>query len=278
LGLTIAIAAPIFVPLYQLEYAATQGKTVIWAPITLFIVFMLCLPSWLRHVHRCPRPWSQLGLNGGVTGGKAWFIAFAAGWMGVVLLYGLQLLLGWSVWVPPNPADLGRNLLAGLLVGVGVGLAEEIIFRGWLLFELEQDYRPLPALWLNAGLFAIAHYLRPLSEIWATWPQFVGLLILGAALVWARRIPLRGTPSQSTMTTLGPAAGLHGGLVFAYYQVDVNDLVSTTGRVPEWVTGIGGNPLAGLLGLGCLGVIAYTTFTLSRGGEAKGTHSFSDRS
>jgi hypothetical protein len=56
---------------------------------------------------------------------------------------------------------------------------------------------------------------------------------------------------------------LHGGLVFAYYQVDVNDLVVATAQVPEWVTGIGGNPLAGLLGLGFLSVIGGITYVAS---------------
>jgi hypothetical protein len=54
--------------------------------------------------------------------------------------------------------------------------------------------------------------------------------------------------------------GLHGGLVWGYYLVDVADLLDVTGRVPAWVTGVGGNPLAGLLGmtlLGCLAVLLY---------------------
>jgi hypothetical protein len=65
------------------------------------------------------------------------------------------------------------------------------------------------------------------------------------------------------LTTLGYAAGLHGGLVWAYYQVDVNNLVLATDAVPPWITGIGGNPLAGLLGLGLLGAIAYRTYVAS---------------
>ena len=54
-------------------------------------------------------------------------MAFVAGIVGVALLYGLQLLLGWAVWVPPDSA-VGRYVFEGLLVGFGVGLAEELIF------------------------------------------------------------------------------------------------------------------------------------------------------
>lgn len=260
---TVVVAAPLFVPLYQFEYAATQGKTVTWAPIALFSVWVLLLPLWLRLVHQRSRPWQVLGMHRPRAWGSAWLVAFGAGGLAVGLLYGLQLLLGWSAWVGPGPANWPYNLLEGLLVGIGVGLAEELIFRGWMLFEFEQNYSPAVALGLDAGIFAIAHYLRPLSEIWATWPQFLGLLLLGLALVWARRIPVTPVRLRHPGTTLGPAAGLHGGLVFAYYQFDVNDLVSATNRVPEWMTGVGGNPLAGLLGLSLLGAIAYVTYTLS---------------
>ncbi len=237
--LTIAIASPLCVPLYRWEYAATSGQSVIWTPIALLCVFLLGLPYWLQRVHRCSTPWQTLGFCG------------------------VQLLLGWGSWVTPKSAPVVRNLLEGLLVGLGVGFAEEIVFRGWLLFELEQDYSAVVALWINAGLFAIAHYLRPLSEILATWPQFAGLLLLGCVLVWSRRIPIRTRQPPNVIPLLSPAVGLHSGLVFAYYQVDVNDLISASNTVPPWVTGIGGNPLAGVLGFGLLGAIAVGAYTVS---------------
>lgn len=258
----ILLAAPVAWPIYRWEYATTNGQTVIWAPLLLLGLFALCLPLWLRWVHHCPSPWPAIGFQGRYEWGLGWGMAFAAGNIGIVGLYGLQLLLGWSTWQAPDQT-MGRFLAEGLLVGVGVGLAEELIFRGWLLYELEQDCSAAIALWVNALIFAIAHFLRPLSAILATWPQFIGLLLLGAALTWARRIPWVNPRRPATFTTLGPAAGLHGGLVFAYYQVDVNDLVVATGKVPEWVTGIGGNPLAGLLGLCFLGVICGLTYRLS---------------
>lgn len=258
----ILLALPLVVPIYVWEYAATNGKTVIWAPIALLGVFVLCLPQWMRRVHQSSKPWEAIGFSGGRAWWRSWGIAFLAGMLGVALLYGLQLLLGWADWVSPD-ASLRRFLLEGLLVGFGVGLAEELLFRGWLLYELDQDCSALMALGINAGVFAIAHFLRPLADILATWPQFVGLILLGAALVWARRIPLSKHRLSKPITTVGPAAGLHGGLVFAYYQVDVNDLVISTNQVPEWVTGIGNNPLAGLLGLVFLGIICRITYVLS---------------
>ncbi|NEQ47066.1 MAG: CPBP family intramembrane metalloprotease [Leptolyngbya sp. SIOISBB] len=258
----IILAAPIVLPLYHWEYVTTDGQSVIWAPVTLFLTFVICLPLWMRRIHPNCVPWKALGFQRPRRWWRSWGYAFIAGVIGIVLLYGLQLLLGWGNWQIPVQ-NTGRFLLEGSLVGVGVGLAEELLFRGWLLYELEQDCTAAIALWINAVIFAIAHFIRPLSAILATWPQFVGLMLLGAALVWARRIPHTANRGQPNITTLGAAAGLHGGLVFAYYQVDVNDLVVATGQVPEWVTGIDGNPLAGLLGLAFLSVICCVTYRAS---------------
>ncbi len=263
LAAVILIAAPFIIPLYYLESRATDGQSVIGSPIALFVVFALGLPFWGKRIHHLKKPWQALGFGGGLTWWQHWGIAFVLGALGVALLYALQVALGWGVWVTPATDRVFSNLLEGFLVGFGVGIAEELVFRGWLLFELEQDYAPAIALWVNAALFAITHYFRPLSVILTTWPQFLGLLLLGLTLVWARRIPIKSRQTATSRTLLGAAAGLHGGLVWAYYQVDVNDLIVTTGKVPDLLTGIGGNPLAGLLGLGLLSAIAAMVYKAS---------------
>lgn len=261
--MSVLISAPLTIPLYRFEYAATAGKSVIWTPVLLLVIFVLVLPRWMRWIHRSPYPWRILGMVGGVTWVSGWLVSFLVGILGVLTLYGLQVFLGWGVWLWPESSPLFRNFWEGLLVGFGVGLAEELLFRGWMLFELEADSTPPLALLLNAGIFAIAHFLRPLSAILETWPQFLGLFVLGMALVWARRTPILRRDRSTQITTLGPAAGLHGGLVFTYYQFDVNDLVVSSNVVPEWVTGIGGNPLAGVLGLALLSAIAYAAYVTS---------------
>ena len=100
--------------------------------------------------------------------------------------------------------------------------------------------------------FASTHFIKPWPEIVRTFPQFLGLVILGMALVWARRSPGR----FGTSSSLGYPIGLHAGLIWGYYIVNVGGLSEPTGRAPEWITGIDSNPLAGLLGLILLGIIA----------------------
>lgn len=248
----VAIAAPLALPIYQWEYARTAGKSVVWAPATLVLVFVLALPLWGRYGHYLQSPWATLGFVGGARWFRCWLLACLLGVGATLFLFGLYVCLGWAV---PAIAPSGFVILLGeaVLIGLLVGLAEELLFRGWLLFELGQDYGPRLTLWLNALLFAIAHYLRPLEAILETWPQFLGLLLLGLTLVWARRSPLS---RHSPQTSLAWPAGLHAGLVATYYVVEVGNWVEITGRVPAWVTGIGNNPLAGVAGLILLGAIA----------------------
>ena len=137
--------------------------------------------------------------------------------------------------------------MEGLLTACGVSLAEELFFRGWLLTELEKDYSPAVSLWLNAVIFAILHFLKPAAEMLRTLPQFPGLLLLGLILVWAKR---------SHRNCLGICLGLHAGLIWSYYAVNVGELVQYTQRVPLWITGVDGNPLAGILGIGLLVIMA----------------------
>jgi uncharacterized protein len=50
--------------------------------------------------------------------------------------------------------------------------------------------------------------------------------------------------------------------VFGYYVVNVGDMVAYTGRVPEWVTGLNRNPLAG--GVGVLFLMAIALYMRQR--------------
>jgi len=46
--------------------------------------------------------------------------------------------------------------------------------------------------------------------------------------------------------------GIHSGLVWGYYLLKVGGLIIPHKNLSPWLTGIDGNPLAGLLGLGGL--------------------------
>jgi hypothetical protein len=152
----------------------------------------------------------------------------------------VQGMLGWLEWQPIQLLPLLITLLSGLLLGFGVALVEELLFRGWLLNELEAEYPNRIAALGCALIFAIAHFLKPWDQILQSWPQFPGLVLAGVVLIWARW--QRGSG-------LGLPMGLHGGWVWGIAVINSLGWVHYTGLVPEWVTGIGGNPLAGVSGL-----------------------------
>lgn len=146
---------------------------------------------------------------------------------------------GWIDIVQPS-SNLIKIIIEGWCSAVGIAFAEELLFRGWLLDELQRDYGKKICIWVTAIAYAIAHFLKPLEEIMRTAVTFPALVLLGIALVLAK---------YKYGDRLGMSIGIHGGLVWGYYVVNVGQLIEYTNKVPVWVTGIDGNPIAGVMGL-----------------------------
>ena len=262
LGMLAIAWLPLSVPIYLLGYAFDRsGVAEIIALVLLYAGFLWGLPRWGKQIHGWSWPIQRCGLIlQPQTARDAW-LAIAIGVLGVLALFGIEVLFGWAAPSAPSP-KLGQFIAEGLLMAMAVAFAEEMLFRGWLLAELEKDFSSATSLVMNAVFFAIAHFIKPFDEIVRTFPQFLGLVILGIALVWARRSgQQRG---RRTITSLGYPIGLHAGLIWGYYIVNVGGLITYTGRVPEWITGIDKNPLAGLLGLILLGAIAAQFAKIAR--------------
>ncbi len=227
------------------------------ALVTLYGGFIGLSWCWGRWVHRQRHPFYAYGLVFCPRFVTDSLIALCLGCGLVSLLFTTQVLLGVAVFYPKPILAIA---LEGLAVGVGVSIAEELLFRGWLLTELQTSLpRPQAIVW-SSLIFAVAHFIKPLSEILRTSPQFLGLLLLGVILATSRHV----SRCQPGFTSLGLPIGLHGGLVWGYYIVDVGDLIMPSGLAPDWVTGIHGNPLSGVLGLAILGILALFTWSKLR--------------
>lgn len=235
---------PIALPLYA--WLGTDGSLSVVPLVLLYVLFMVWLVPWGRRVHGQAQPLRAHGLGASARYGRELAIGVGVGLVSLGLLFTLEGWLGWLTW-QPAPPTLGRIALEGVLVGLGVGLAEELLFRGWLLDELRYDWGFTPALWASGTIYAALHFIKPWEAIVKELPSFPGLLLLGLTLGWAR---------QRTRGRLGMAIGLHGGLVWGYYLVAVGDLARYTQVVPDWVTGINQNPLAGVAGVVFLCAIA----------------------
>lgn len=57
---------------------------------------------------------------------------------------------------------------------------------------------------------------------------------------------------------MGISIGIHSGLVWGYYIVNVGQMVKYNNLVPSWITGIDKNPIAGVMGISFLLILLYS--------------------
>ena len=197
------------------------------------ILFMLVvggLGLWGRSIHRHLRPYRALGLHHSAPFYREMMVGAVFGWAGGFLPFFIEGWLGWLEWVPVEPIKLLSALVNAMATAIAVGFAEELLFRGWLLEELRLNY----GIWLAGGIATVIY-----AAVHQWGPQFFGLLLVGSILVRAKVL---------TGDRLGLSMGLHSGWVFAISFVNIASAFKTTGAVPDWITGIDGNPLAGMVG------------------------------
>jgi uncharacterized protein len=230
----------------NLEDPSTKNLLSILTMGLLAIEFLAILPWWGRKVYQHPNLYYRYGLVATRENGLLLLKGLGIGLALALCLFSIQGVFGWLTWRSPS-LPIWQLILEGSATALGVGLAEELFFRGWMLDELERDYQPQVSLVADAGLFAILHFLKPIPVMLQSLPQFPGLCLFATVLVIAKR---------QQRNLLGLSIGLHAGMVWAYYIVNVGQMVEYSGRVSDWVTGINGNPLSGLLGLVFLGLLA----------------------
>lgn len=239
----LSIWLPFAAPIYLLVKDSNLATILTMA--LLFTEFLLLVRLWGKQVYGQTQLLKSYGLINTRQNGFEFLIGLAIGLLLTFSLFGVQGLFGFVSW--QNSDNLPRIIVEGLLSALGVGFAEELVFRGWLLDELQRDYNNRVSLWANSLLFAVSHFIKPVAAMLRSWPQFPGLLLLGLILVRGKRI---------SQNRLGLAIGFHAGIVWGYYMINVGKLIIYSGSVPDWVTGVNGNPLAGAIGLLFLSVLA----------------------
>ncbi|MDB9338063.1 MULTISPECIES: CPBP family intramembrane glutamic endopeptidase [Cyanophyceae] len=235
---------PFAIPIYLL--VSDSNSESILTMVLLYAEFIFLLQLWGKNVYQQPQIFKQYGLEITQINAVDLLSGLATGIISILVVFGLQGFLGWLVWQQPQ-VFLPKIILEGLIVSLAIGFAEELLFRGWLLDELQRDYSRSVALWINAVAFAVLHFIKPLEAIIHTLPQFPALVLLGLTQVWAKRWR-RGR--------LGLPIGLHGGLVWGYYIINVGQLIEYSGQVPDWITGVNQNPLQGVMGVVFMGILA----------------------
>lgn len=200
------------------------------AALPALLALLVSLPLRVKNLWGEKQAWVSLGVV--ASSRKDVFKALLRGLIKAVLLL-LVLFIGLFLsgqikWQPEISAGL---LLNGLALGLGVGFAEELLFRGWLLGELEFRFASRAwgkriAMVLQALVFSLAHtrFNLPLASLFGL---LGGLTLLGLAL---------GLQRRADGGLIWGAVALHGGLVGGWF-------VLNQGLIGQQE----GNPIGGLL-------------------------------
>jgi hypothetical protein len=178
-------------------------------------------------------------------------LGLGLGVLSLAVVFSGQFWLGWCSFQKSNIKLVLPIFLPILLIALLVAAIEELVFRGFLFTELEQDYPIWLAAAISSLIFALLHLVWEQRE---TIPQLPGLWLMGIVLVLARFFD---------SGNLGVAWGLHAGWVWAIATIDTAELITYTDKVSDWVTGKNKKPLAGVAGIICiLGTGAIIWFLL----------------
>jgi membrane protease YdiL (CAAX protease family) len=237
----VALWLPLAIPIATLlkwhppKPLAAEQKLPLLAALYLIAPPLLWGASWVEGVS-----FSNYGLDWKLAVLSSLGQGLGLGVLSLIIVFIGQWLLGWIEWHHQNWQRLGKVLLPVLFLGLWIGVTEELVFRGLLLNELQQDYSVWVAAAISSVIFALLHLIWEQQN---TLPQLPGLWVMGMVLVLARWVD---------GGSLGLAWGLHAGWIWGLTCLDSAELISYTGKGPIWMTGLGDNPLAGVAGFLCL--------------------------
>jgi len=239
-------------PFALIPFLEDKDRLELLGTLFTFSLFLILLPSWAKLRWNQLKIWSALGFNFKDT--KTFVKTFLKGFsiaVGLISCVLVPIFYGrWGHFVNP----LGFIYLwNGVLLGLVVGFAEELIFRGWLFNEGKVLLGPTGGIHFQAILFSLSHivgFIKSDLDLLELIFLLLGLFLLGLVL-GLRRILDRGSISG--------CIGLHGGLVGLWFFINA-DLIDISRYTPTWLIGPGElspNPIGSFTGICCLLVILF---------------------
>ena len=215
--------------------------------IFTFLIFVFSLPKWFQTRWNLKNTWKLLGIKK-IDNNRKLILYFLRGFTISSILVSLILItiIGTKCgyWIGKIYPDIFFN---GILLLIGVGFAEELIFIGWLLEELKNQFGLKNAIIAQALVFSTVHigfdlpFLQMISIL-------TGLFLLGILLALIR---------LKDRSSLWGCIGLHGGLVGLWFLTN-NGLLEISEEAPKWLVGPGTlntNPLGGIFGISLMIVL-----------------------
>ena len=217
--------------------------------IFTFLIFVFSLPKWFEIRWGLYNAWEILGIKK-IDKSVNLIFYFLRGFLLSVILISLILvpIIGtqWGYWIGRISSEI---LINAIFLIIGIGFAEELIFRGWLLEELKNQFGLKKAIILQASIFSIVHLGLDLP-FWEMISILSGLFMLGILLSLIR---------LKDKKSLWGCIGLHGGLVGLWFMTN-NGLLFISKDSPKWLVGpgtINTNPLGGLFGISLMLVFCF---------------------
>ena len=229
-----------------------QNKIPLIGTIFTFLIFIFSLPKWFQIRWGIQNIWKVVGIkkvNNKHNISFYFFKGFIYSMILISLILILTILSGWGIWQGKISTDI---LINSLLLIIGVGFAEELIFRGWLLEELKNQFGIEKAIIFQASIFSIVHIGFDMP-LWEMICILCGLFILGILLALIR---------LKDSNSLWGSIGLHGGLVGLWFLAN-NGLIEISKEAPTWLVGPGNlntNPLGGLFAITLLLALCLLLF------------------
>ena len=123
--------------------------------IFTFLIFVFSLPKWFEIRWGLKNTWILVGIKK-IDRNRDLIFYFLMGFLLSLILISLIVIplirTEWGHWIGEISLDIFAN---AIILIIGVGFAEELIFRGWLLEELKKQFGLKKAIVTQSLIFSI---------------------------------------------------------------------------------------------------------------------------
>lgn len=225
-------------PLILFRFAPSTVSLI--GTLITFMIFVLLMPYWFKSRWGINNAWFLLGLK--ANNSKKFILTkFLKGFsqaLSLIFILLLPIIVNdWFIWEGQLSSGI---LINSLLLTIGVGFAEELLFRGWLQEELKLQMGFKMGLICQSIIFSLSH-LRWDIPFLDNLNILLGLFLLGLILSFKR---------LADDKSLWGSIGMHGGFVGIWFILN-NGLIEISDQAPFWIIGNQKdnlNPLSGIYG------------------------------